>query len=277
MSAVNHLVLTKFNILMSADHGAAAKRLEDDWLRQRLIEFERFTVPSIRSQDSREFRWLVFCDAESPSWFKDHMSERFGDVLDPLWVTDMRNATLGRVLQERGYTDERRLVTTRIDNDDAMSRDYVATVQRHAALPNRTFLNFPRGLRSSNGALFRGYWQSNPFMSLIEEPRPDGTPFASVFIQQHHLVRKTERIVNVQHAPTWLRAMHAGNTVQTHVGLPMLDDRSDRFDVHWDSLPPAPRLSRKFGISLQGYVARVQRSKKVQSAANVLQRKRGAS
>ncbi len=262
----NHLLLTKFNILTTAEYGPAARRLEKTWLERRLREFDTFCLPSVRSQTCKDFRWIVFCDAQSPEWFKVRMAT-YSDVLAPLYVSTMTNATMGQVLREAGYTDRRTLITTRIDNDDAISSDFIATVQDQFEDQDFQFINFPWGVRACEGALFTGYWRSNPFMSLIERPTVGGEPFKCVYFKQHHLVKKSESIRNIRRPVSWLRSMHASNTVQTQVGLPRLNDRSDRFVIEWANLPEAPGLGRKWAISAAGYRARLTRSKKFQRLA----------
>lgn len=256
----DHLVLTKFNILTTPEYGPAARRLEDAWLERRLAEFETFSLPSLRSQSTKTFRWLIFCDDESPQWFKDRMAS-YGPPVEPVFVSGMTNATMGALLRDRGYTGARPLITTRVDNDDALAIDFIEAVQSEYAGQDRVFINFPWGLRACDGALFTGHWSSNPFMSLIEQPSADGA-FLGVYFRQHHLVKKTEKVVNVRRPPSWIRAMHTSNTVQTQVGLPRLADRSSLFEIDWNRLPEPPSMARKILISANGYRARLQRSSK---------------
>ncbi|MFS0733990.1 glycosyltransferase [Microbacterium sp. 1P10UB] len=256
----DHLVLTKFNILTTPEYGPAGRRLEDAWLERRLAEFETFSLPSLKSQSTKAFRWLIFCDDESPRWFKERMAS-YGPLVEPVFVSGMTNATMGALLRDRRYTGARPLITTRVDNDDALAIDFIEAVQSEYAGQDRVFINFPWGLRACDGALFTGYWHSNPFMSLIERPPADGA-FRCVYFRQHHLVKKTEKVVNVRRPPSWIRAMHASNTVQTQVGLPRLADRSPLFNIEWDRLPESPSMARKILISANGYRARLQRSSK---------------
>ncbi|MFS0712935.1 glycosyltransferase [Microbacterium sp. 2P01SA-2] len=263
-----HLVLTKFNILTSPKYGPPERRLTDEWLERRLAEFETFSLPSLRSQTEQGFSWLVFCDAQSPAWFKRRMSERSG-VFEPVWVESITNATMGTVLRDRGYTTDLPLITTRVDNDDALSRDFVEAVQSLYAGQDRLYINFPWGLRVCDGGLFRGYWRSNPFMSLIEQPgHPEG--FRGVYSIQHQNVHKTETVRNVVRPATWMRSIHSANTVKTQVGWPLAHDRSDRFAIDWDRLPAPPTFSRKVAISADGYRARLNRSGKYRAAVSAL-------
>ena len=259
-SDFNHLILTKFNILTSPKYGDPARRLQDEWLKRRLAEFETFSLPSVRGQSETGFRWLIFCDSASPTWFRERMHAS-PDIFEPVWVDRMRNATMGAHLRERGYLDERPLISTRLDNDDALSRDFVEVTQDLYAGQDRLYINFPRGVRACDGALFAGYWRSNPFMSLIEQPRSD-EEFRGVYFIQHQSVIKTEKILNVRRPASWLRAMHSANTVKTQVGLPLFTTRSPRFDIEWENLEEPPSWGRRVVISLDGYASRVQRSNK---------------
>ncbi|WP_147303942.1 glycosyltransferase [Subtercola boreus] len=262
----NHLLLTKFNILTTLEYGPLEQRLDSEWLRARLVEFETFCLPSVAGQVGADFRWVVFCDEASPDWFKQKMRS-FGDVLIPLFVSGMTNATMGQRLKTEGLTDERPLISTRLDNDDAIARDYLSNVQSHFANQDRLFVDYPIGLRACEGALFSGLWRSNPFMSLIEASPDNGVPYLGVYFKQHHKVRKTEQIKTVWHSPVWLRAMHSANTVQTQVGIPRLSSQDERFSVDWAGLKTPPSLSKKVSISLLGYKARLERSSKYKTIA----------
>jgi hypothetical protein len=263
----NHLLITKFNIATTLSYGPFAQRLDDDWLRGRLAEFETFCLPSVKSQVGASFRWLILCDEESPQWFKDRMLSQ-PDVFTPLFVTGMTNATMGRRLAELGYIDERPLLTTRLDSDDAISRDFLATVQQQYAGQDRLFIEFPLGLRSFRGALFSALWRSAPFLTLIEAPHADGSPYDIVYIHSHDQVWKKEKTKAVWGKRYWIRSMHDRNSIQSATGIPRLSPRHERFDIDWDRLPPQPALPARVGLMAWGYWARLQRSKKYNALKN---------
>src|SRR4051794_4900698 len=152
-----HLLITKFNIRTSGTNEASPMRLDKEWLRDRLAEFETFCAPSVEAQTTRDFSWLVLCDEESPSWFKAAMSSN-GDLITPLFLGDVTNATLPALLKERGYVDRPGLITSRLDNDDAIARNLLETVQDLYVGQERLFVNFPLGVRAHGGYLYRGYW-----------------------------------------------------------------------------------------------------------------------
>jgi hypothetical protein len=257
----NHLLITKFNIATTLSYGPFSQRLDDAWLRDRLAEFETFCLPSVRGQVDASFRWIVLCDEESPQWFKDRMLSE-PNVFTPLFVTGMTNATMSRRLAELGYIDERPLVTTRLDSDDAISRDFMATVQKQYAGQDRLFLEFPLGLRSYRGGLFSALWRSAPFLTLIEAPHADGSPYDIVYIHSHDQVVKKEKTKAIWGKRYWIRSMHDRNSIQSAVGIPRLSARHPRFDIDWDRLPQQPPLPNRLGLMVWGYWARLQRSKK---------------
>jgi len=250
--AYRHLLLTKFNILTNAAYGPSGRRLEDGWLRARLEEFETFCLPSVRGQVGADFTWVVFCDDESPEWFKKRMRS-FGDVLTPLFVSGMTNATMGAVLRDAGLVDRPWLISTRLDNDDALRRTFLRDVQRQFAGQQRLFVEFRLGLRAYRGGLHRAYWRSNPFLSLIEAVGPDGAVDV-VYLMNHRRVLDAEPTRVVWGRPAWLRSLHPTNTVLTPVGLPLLASRHPDFACDWDRLPAPRPLPVRAGWSVSGGV-----------------------
>ena len=121
-------------------------RLSDDWLKARITEFENFCFPSVTSQSSQEFKWVIFCDPDSPQWFKDYMSAK-DDHFTTIFTNELRRINVGRVLREHGILLEGDVISSRIDNDDAIPANYIATVQGLYSGQERTFIEFPFGLR----------------------------------------------------------------------------------------------------------------------------------
>jgi hypothetical protein len=271
-----HLLLTKFNILATSNYGAAAKRLERHWLEARIREFESFCLPSVAQQTSQNFTWVVFADELSPDWFRQYLDQH-QDLLTPLYISGlMMNDTVGRRLQDAGFGCGNSLITSRLDNDDAIASAYIEEVQRRYTGQQLEFIDFPVGYRAYKAGLYGGLWRSNPFMSLYEQRMP-GKPFKTVYFKQHHLIGGSERVKTVWSAPMWLRSVHATNTVVSQLGLPLLVNTSDRFGCDWNSIHPHPPIGRKVIDSALGYGRRVQRSSKYRSLQSRLGKFNGDS
>lgn len=240
MSGFDHLVLTRFNTQVS--YAPGNHRFEDDWLRSRLEPFEAVCLPSMRVQSATGFRWVVLVDIDSPEWFKARM-ESFAPLVDVVYVTGVvRTEDLAPLLRHAGLVTRPHVITTRLDSDDALSSDHLATVQAQFKGQRRTFIEFPAGYQLMGGSLYATVWRSNPFLSLIESVREDGS-FDTAICRPHNQVVKAEDCISLWRSPMWLQSIHATNNESgLKVGVPRLSNAAPRnFNI---TLSPAPRPDR---------------------------------
>ena len=209
--AFNHVLITRFNIDIA--YAAPGRGIEDAWLRDRIHVFDRLTAPSIRSQTGRLDAWLVFLNAKSPEWFRSAMEAR--EDFTPVWIDGpLLDGRIAAELSALGYADKEWLITTRVDNDDALSQDFIRAVQDQFARQDRVFIEFPRGLEYANGDYFLKTWRSNPFLSLIE--RTAGG-IDTVIYRPHPEVRRAEPTLTRWDRDMWLQNSHPFSTTSSTV------------------------------------------------------------
>ena len=217
-----HLLLTRFNT--SLEFSPSLKRLDRKWLEARLILFEQYCLPSVVTQSCPNFKWLVFCDADSPKWFKEKM-DAYGDLLLPVYIEGpATDQVIARSVATAGIVSSQYLITTRLDSDDAIGANHLRLVQRAFKRQSRTFLLFPFGLQLYRGQLFNTYWQSNPFLSMIERISTDGS-FTTVMCVEHNLVRTAGEVQCIFSVPQWLQVIHGANLQNILRGWPRLSRR----------------------------------------------------
>ncbi len=254
---LTHLVLTRFNT--AAAFAPSAKRLDTVWLTSRLAIFERYCLPSVRGQRGAEFRWLIFFDAASPEWFRARISA-LGPLVTPLYIDGpATDEVIARKVAETGLVSSPFLLTTRLDNDDAISEDHLALVQGAFRRQQREFVAFPFGLQSFRGHLYSVYWPSNPFLSLFERVESSGR-FTTVFCVRHNRVREAGKVRRILRSPQWLQVLHESNLLNTLRGWPRLDSRSHpNFRVAWPEETAADSISSRLRFSAHGYMMRAGR------------------
>ena len=214
-----HLVLTRFNTAVG--FAPSAKGLDDVWLKERLQLFERYCLPSVVAQRGATFHWLVFCDAASPEWFKQKMSS-YGALVSTLYIDGpATDEVIAKSVATTGLASRPYLITTRLDNDDALGVDHLRLVQLKFKQQEREFLIFPFGLQLYRGRLYNTYWRSNPFLSLTEKIRADGS-FTTVMCVEHNRVREAGRVRTILSAPQWLQVIHGSNLLNTLRGWPRM-------------------------------------------------------
>jgi hypothetical protein len=258
-----HLLLTRFNT--AVDFAPSAKRLDPNWLTARLALFEQYCLPSVAGQQGAGFRWLVFFDAASPAWFKERIST-FEPLVKPVYIDGpATDEVIARRVIETGLINSPHLVTTRLDNDDAISKDHLASVQNAFRQQDREFITFPFGLQSFHGHLYNVYWPSNPFLSLIEKVSDIGH-VTTVFCVAHDRVREQNKCRRVLRSHQWLQVLHDSNLANALRGWPRLNSQCHpSFRVIWPETPYADSIATRLRFAGQGYLARA--SKLIAGAA----------
>jgi hypothetical protein len=212
-SSASHFVLTRFNV-RNFYH---VSEPTDTWLRERLHLFETYCLPSMAGQTNKDFRWLVLCDSFSPDWFRAEIQRMAGGVFEPVFLEGAFNAAAASgIVVER--CDSPYVITTRLDNDDAVARDFVDEIQHCFRGQTSEFVNLVNGAQYSKRKVYLRPYTQNPFCSLIEEISNKAP--ATVFISHHYAIQDYAPVRNVatKH-PMWLQIIHEGNLLNEVVGL----------------------------------------------------------
>lgn len=206
MEPFGHVILTRFNVRQSPDDTRLAR--DEAWLTRRLELFDAFCYPSVRAQTVENFQWLVFFDQATPEAFRDRIAaygrwSRFRAA----YVDGIDPARLGaRVLACLGERPSH-LITTRLDNDDALARDFIETVQAAFRGQAREVINVTSGYIWRRGRVYLHRDRSNAFASLVE--RAPGAQ--TVWCRQHHRLAEVAPIRQVGASPGWMQVVHGGN------------------------------------------------------------------
>lgn len=222
-----HLLMTRFNVRVEE---GGFKPPPESWLRERIEHFERVTAPSVAAQTAPPDAWLVFCDASSPDWLVTRL-ERVASVqlVEGVFGPDVAAAA---VASEAGP-----LITTRLDNDDALARDYIEAIKREA--PADGFVNFLHGVQLVDRKLYRRSDPSNAFISRSERSSAE-----TVFAVPHRLILERHPVRQVKSAPMWLQLIHGGNVANAARGIRTSAATLERFAVHAEATDDGMRMDR---------------------------------
>lgn len=203
-----HVILTRFNI--ASPGREVAIRNSPGWLDRRFGLFEQFCLPSIAGQTERNFHWLIYFDKDTPAEFRERI-ERDRQIFNftPRYVAMFDKAMIAEDVRALASPGEQLIVTTRLDNDDALSNDFVARVQATAADASaQTVLNFTQGIAMRKGRLYTAADHSNPFTSLVER---DLASVETIWAKAHHELGEKWTIKQVPGRPVWLQVVHGEN------------------------------------------------------------------
>lgn len=199
----DHVLLTRFSAVMAP----GGKPAGEDWLRYRLAFFDEATYPSVLSQTVRDFTWLVLFDDRCSDAFRADVEYLAEDVFTPVWTHEaFRRDIFAEPVA--AVTGAPYLLTTRLDSDDALAVDFVATVQAQFAEQERLFVSLTRGVQvDRSGAVYLSDQLSNPFITLIER-RVEGRRPDTVYVVKHARARAHGPIREVRAPVMWMQVVH---------------------------------------------------------------------
>lgn len=271
MSEFCHLILTQFNVKIDSE---SEIRVGPEWLSYRFDLFERFCYPSIRGQTNQHFKWLVFFDLHTPNIFREKVESyaRWNNFV-PCYVDSFSNLENHDIIRENISPDSKYIITTRIDNDDAVSTDFVDKIQKNFYNQRLEFINFTNGylLDCNKHKLYKKRIFSNMFISLIESVENFKTVFCAVPCHtgpqmfasdspwlSHINLHLVGKIREIEAEPLWLIVVHGRNLDNKiwlsalRVPIQLLDNR---FKINYAYDPDSSNLFisnmiKKIGLSL---------------------------
>jgi hypothetical protein len=210
MRRLHHFILTNFNITVPGwtTDSSGAEVLTRSWLDYRIDLFETFCFPSVAGQTCQRFEWLVRFAPDSPPDLKDRIARWQNLVhLTPLWD----HASMQATIRARVGSDASLVLTTRIDNDDGMHRDFVSVIQREIGESAEVLspahgysLKYPEGELRLVRAL-----RPPAFITLVDPVT--GPPTRSVLSAQHREAASLAPVREIGAFPLWLRVSHGRN------------------------------------------------------------------
>ena len=201
----DHVILTRFSVRF-----AGSPPIDEDWLAYRWAFFRDALASSLARQTERGFQWLVFFDVDTPEWLREEIDALRVDLFTPVYVSSWSSGIAQQAVA--GVSSAPYLITTRIDSDDAVARQFVADVQSHFDRQESLYINLLCGVQvERTGEVYRYDEPSNPFISYIEK-RADSVPPRTVFFSlSHGRSRWYADLLNVVGPPRWMQVIHGSN------------------------------------------------------------------
>ncbi|WP_298236781.1 glycosyltransferase [uncultured Algibacter sp.] len=215
-----HFLITRFN-LRQPDWKTTKNNvpvLTEEWHKNRFELFVKYCFYSVAAQTNKDFEWLVFFDTTTPKKYKLIIDELDKKLVNfkPFFVEGMEQFLPGIKSYVSNFNQEY-IITSRIDNDDCLSKDYIDAVQKQFNQQNFTAIDFIDGYTiqtSPNIKIGKRFDQYNPFISLIEKNDDPKTVWA---IRHSHWKRE-KNIVQIRNHRTWAAVIHQENKINAFVG-----------------------------------------------------------
>lgn len=211
----HHFIITRFNVnIYDIDF---PKRLEDTWLSLRFELFQKYCFPTVQAQENQDFTWLVLFDEQTPERYKAFINiyskyNNFTPVYCGAFDTIMPTVV---ERMKAIAPDAEWFLSTRLDNDDALSSAFVqclhgvVNAMNEADLkPSDTlYINFPNGLQLHDGDFYDFEDATNAFVSLLERSDDPNT----VFWVDHPGIYNKAPVIQARTKPLWLQVVHDMN------------------------------------------------------------------
>tara|TARA_B110001450_G_C17639850_1_gene488887 strand:- start:416 stop:1258 length:843 start_codon:yes stop_codon:yes gene_type:complete len=200
-NSFDHFIITRFNLKnkdWTLDKNAN-NICDEEWLKFRYEVFTKTCYNSIKNQDVKNFKWLVYFDTNTPELYKDINKKLHTDfpLFTPLY-RDSNQQFLDNLADDiKSLTTKDYIITTRIDNDDAFHYKAIETIQKEFDFQEEVIINLPWIICFDmlKKRMSKHYFVSNPFISLIEKKTIE--TFKTVFSKQHNEWRKSNEIINI--------------------------------------------------------------------------------
>jgi hypothetical protein len=205
LDGLAHVLLTRFNL---PSGGVEARiRASEAWLRDRLDLFDRYCAPSVAAQTTPGVRWIIYLDPQSPAWLVDTMARYAGHGLcNPIYRAEVPQSALRSDLRMVA-PHARTIVTTNLDNDDALAVDFSERVRQTTRGGERRALYFVNGLIKGPDGVYSRTDRVNAFCSVVE---PSESPM-TCWVDWHNRLGRHMPVTEVGGAPAWLQVVHGAN------------------------------------------------------------------
>jgi len=207
-----HYLLTRFNIGLYDKKQKVRNGNKIDpeqWMESRTALFEKYCSPSINNQTNKNFTWLIVFDPATPQETIIDIIINTGALA--LMGDNFRSTCINYI--EKDLDGESVIITSRMDNDDALHKNFISHVQDWYKIRKRTgVVTFPKGwiYHHQKGKLFHVRYNNNPFLTLIEKRGPKDVK--TILAHRH------TKVVNMFHlwkietdAHMWTQVIHGEN------------------------------------------------------------------
>ena len=209
-----HFLLTRYNIGLYGrkQKMRSRKRINpEEWMANRWKLFEKYCVPSVENQTNKDFLWVVVFDPKTEAGWIDKAVGIVPENTVVITGENFRKTSIDVI--ESLLTDEDRVITSRMDNDDAIHKDFIKNVQEWFDIRKRTgVVSFPKGWvwNPEKNKLFHLRYTKNHFITFIEKRGPK--PVKTVLRTRHTNITDNFQTFKVEtDSYMWVEIIHAEN------------------------------------------------------------------
>lgn len=215
-----HYLITRFNLRNPKWNVTKNNEqlLTKEWMDERIELFSNFCLPSVVAQKNQNFKWLLYFDNSTDFEHQKRMEE----ICKPypfieIFYIDGMPSLIGSIKEylHKNCKSEY-LITSRIDNDDAISCNFIEQVQEQFNKQDYFAIDFTSGYTLNTEPFMVGKKEHifNPFISLIEVNKYPKT----VWENDHNQWKKETSLLHIPNNRVWMSVIHTKNKVNEFDG-----------------------------------------------------------
>ncbi len=187
-------------------------------MKRRIEIFEKITLPSVLAQKEKNFTWLVLFDPSVKDEHSDFIQKLENiSFCIPVYSEDGLLPTIKNKISETTPADIRHIITTRLDNDDAIHQDYIKDLQSNFT-PNQNYIiNFSEGFSYSDEMASIFNRNMTMFASFFE--CLDNGELQTVYCAPHPALRKVAPVKHIHSKPMYIYYHHSINVSGNKLNL----------------------------------------------------------
>ncbi len=215
-----HYLITRFNLRNPKWNVTKNNELllTEEWMEDRIQLFKNYCLPSVMAQTNQNFNWLLYFDTTTSENNRAQISALVAPFprIEVFYIDGMPRLvdSIKEYVTANCKTDY--IITSRIDNDDSISKYFIDEVQKNFNKQDFHAIDFISGYTLNIKPCMIGKKEHifNPFISLIEKNVSPKT----VWFNDHNHWKKESRITQIQDKRVWMSVIHEKNKVNEFDG-----------------------------------------------------------
>lgn len=168
-----HVIITRFNVKWS--DSAISDGYTDKWMNYRIELFNKYTLPSIKKQTNKNFKWIVLLDKERSKNYDGFTSQLVYNGYIPIFSDNYSESVINTIKYINNINGIKYVATSRLDSDDVVHPAYIANLKAafqsagHQPLPY--IIDFPFVAVASHNHQFgvKVFWHNvSQFFTIVE-------------------------------------------------------------------------------------------------------------
>jgi len=207
-----HIIITRFNIKHEEWKNKVRNTNWEKWMKERVKIFKKYCSPSVANQSTNEFVWLVCIDPNTKDKYRKSILEEKSKSksIEVIEVDSLKSLTKDVKSYILNNVEEEFVITSRLDNDDAIEKNFVKDIQDMFDKQSYKPISMAKGFQlilGEENRLRKINTPNGPFMSLIESVSGS---MKTVYGKKHYEWNDSlTKIVNDE--PRWIQVIHRKN------------------------------------------------------------------